>query len=307
MRPVRAYYAASLGSFFASSSDTVLGEVARHSGFTIEPSQRDAWLRQIQILRAQLEPWRNEGHLFFEFVVPRMGRRIDVLLIIRHAVFVLEFKVGASAFTRAALDQVWDYALDLKNFHEPSHQIAIAPILIATEAKQGMTAAAMTHHDDGVLMPVQSPPGLLGQCIQQILWMTDGPHIDAQAWLAGRYKPTPTIVEAATALCGQHSVVELTRREADDKNLSVTSTAIDQLIRRARTERRKAICFITGVPGAGKTLVGLDVATQHMDAQSELHSVYLSGNGPLVRILCEALTRDGVTRSRALGSPRRAG
>jgi hypothetical protein len=134
MNVSRAYYSSNLNAFLNAPPDIVLGELARNSGFSIELTQRDAWLRQIGILQEQLVPWAKDGHLFFEFVVPRMGRRIDVLLLIRNAVLVIEFKVGESHFTRTAIDQVWDYALDLKNFHEPSHSVTIAPILVATEA-----------------------------------------------------------------------------------------------------------------------------------------------------------------------------
>lgn len=299
MSPTRAYYSSSIREFLAALPDTVLGEVARNCGFNIEPSQRNAWLRQIDILKRQLTPWADSGQLFFEFVVPRMGRRIDVLAIIRNTVFVVEFKVGESHFTRAALDQVWDYALDLKNFHEPSHGVTIAPILVATEADNGFSAVAASHHNDGVLMPIKTGPNSLRACIEQVLWLSEGPVINADNWVQGRYKPTPTIVEAASALYGQHSVADLSRSDAGAKNLSVTSAAVDEVIESARSQRKKAICFITGVPGAGKTLVGLDVATKHMDASSELHSVYLSGNGPLVKILCEALTRDEITRAKA--------
>ena len=128
----RAYYSSTLDKFLQDSADSVLGELTRNSGFSIELSQRDAWIRQVEILRRNLITWAQEGHIFLEFVVPRMGRRIDVLVIIRNTVFVIEFKVGESHFTRAALDQVWDYALDLKNFHEPSHGVTIAPVLVAT-------------------------------------------------------------------------------------------------------------------------------------------------------------------------------
>lgn len=299
MNVSRAYYSSKLDEFLHASADGVLGELARNSGFSIELSQRNAWIRQIDILKQQLQPWRSAGHIFFEFVVPRMGRRIDVLVLIRNAVLVVEFKVGEANFTRAALDQVWDYALDLKNFHEPSHEVTIAPLLVATEADAGFSAVAASHHDDGVLLPIRTDAGSLGGCIQQVLALSDGPDIDADKWVRGRYKPTPTIVEAASALYGQHSVADLSRSDAGAKNLSVTSAVVDQVIESARLQRRKAICFITGVPGAGKTLVGLDVATKHMDASSELHSVYLSGNGPLVKILCEALTRDEVARAKA--------
>lgn len=307
MTTTRAYYSSSIREFLVALPDTVLGEVARNSGFNIEPSQRNAWLGQIDILKRQLTPWADSGQLFFEFVVPRMGRRIDVLAIIRNTVFVIEFKVGESHFMRAALDQVWDYALDLKNFHEPSHCVTIAPVLVATGAKDGFSEIAASHHDDGVLMPVKAGPESLRACIEQVLWLSEGPAINVDSWVYGRYKPTPTIVEAASALYGQHSVAELSRSDAGAKNLSVTSAAVDRVIESARSQRKKAICFITGVPGAGKTLVGLDVATKHMDVSSDLHSVYLSGNGPLVKILCEALTRDEVARAKAKNMRLRVG
>lgn len=303
----RAYYSSILESFLQRTPDNILGELAHHSGFAIELNQRDAWIRQIEILQEQLTPWSASGHIFLEFVVPRMGRRIDVVVVIQNAVLVIEFKVGESEFTRAALDQVWDYALDLKNFHEPSHAITIAPILVATEVESGHSAVIASHHNDGVLFPIKSAPDSLQACIEAVLLLSEGPSIDALQWVQGRYKPTPTIIEAASALYSQHSVADLSRSDADAKNLAVTSAAIDRLIYRARSMQRKAICFVTGVPGAGKTLVGLDVATRHMDPKSDLHSVYLSGNGPLVKILCEALTRDEVARARAKNTKLRTG
>lgn len=307
MNVSRAYYSSTLDKFLQDSADSVLGELTRNSGFSIELSQRDAWIRQVEILRRNLNTWAQEGHIFLEFVVPRMGRRIDVLVIIRNTVFVIEFKVGESHFTRAALDQVWDYALDLKNFHEPSHGVTIAPVLVATEAGEGFSTVASSHHNDGVLQPIKTGPGSLKACIEQVLWLSEGPDINADSWVQGRYKPTPTIVEAASALYGQHSVADLSRSDAGAKNLSVTSAAVDRVIESARAQHKKAICFITGVPGAGKTLVGLDVATKHMDASNELHSVYLSGNGPLVKILCEALTRNEVGRAKAQNMRLRVG
>ena len=190
-----AYYSSSIGAFLKTPLDAVLGEVARNSGFSIELGQRDAWVHQVEILQSQLASWGDQGHLFFEFVVPRMGRRIDVLLLIRHTVFVLEFKVGESSFKRAALDQVWDYALDLKNFHEPSHGVTIAPLLIATKTYGGFSTIASSHHNDGVLQPIEVSPSSLKDCIEQVLWIGGGSSIDPVEWVAGRYKPTPTIVE----------------------------------------------------------------------------------------------------------------
>ena len=259
-RSQRAYYSASIGDFANTASDAVLGEISRNSGFAIETTQRDAWLQQIDVLREQLRPWSSNGWLFFEFVVPRIGRRIDALAIIDCVVFVIEFKVGESAFTRQAMDQVWDYALDLKNFHETSHRVVFAPVLVATEALNTLSPIATSVHDDGVYFPIKVSPSLLSKCIENALLLAGGSQINATDWANGRYKPTPTIVEAASALYGQHSVVDLLRNEAEE-HLSVTSLAVSTLIAGAQANHRKAICFITGVPGAGKTLVGLDVAT----------------------------------------------
>ncbi|MBL8372516.1 MAG: DUF2075 domain-containing protein [Burkholderiaceae bacterium] len=304
---MNAYYSTSLAEFLNTPDEAVLGKLVENSLFPIELDQRNAWSQQIELLKEPLKPWSGQGHVFFEFVVPRMGRRIDVLVIVRNAIFVIEFKVGESHFTRHALDQAWDYALDLKNFHEPSHSATIVPVLVATEARQADFQVTTSHHNDGVLFPVKATPAQIADCIQQALIFADGAAINASEWLSGRYKPTPTIVEAATALYGRHSVADLSRSDADAKNLSLTATAVDQLIQKARLNREKAICFITGVPGAGKTLVGLDIATKHMDAKNELHSVYLSGNGPLVKILCEALTRDEVARGRSRNLKLRVG
>ncbi len=303
----RAFYSASITEFLSTSPDAVLGELARRSGHTIEATQFVAWGGQVEILHKTLQRWTDRGHIFFEFVIPRMGRRVDVLIIIDHVVFVLEFKVGESQFTRAAVEQVWDYALDLKNFHEPSHKIAIAPILIATQATAETSEIALQAHSDGVFIPIKASPDSLLACIENTLLLADGEPINIKEWTQGRYKPTPTIIEAASALYGQHSVQDLARSDAGAKNISRTSEAISRLIARVSRENRKAICFVTGVPGAGKTLVGLDVATKYMDAKSELHSVYLSGNGPLVDILREALVRDEVSRKASEGIKLRKG
>lgn len=306
-KPSRAFYSSEIANFVDAEPSSVLGRLTESSGFSIETTQRDAWRSQISILQNQLLPFAGRGSIFFEFVVPRLGKRIDVLALIDHAIFVIEFKVGESLFNRSAIDQVWDYALDLKNFHETSHHCVIAPILVATNAKNINGIVATSHHNDGVLQPINTSPELLEETINTVLQWSSGTDIDASAWEAGRYRPTPTIIEAASALYGNHSVAELSRSDAGEKNLAKTSVAIGNLIDEAKSDRKKAICFVTGVPGAGKTLVGLDVATKHMDAQSDLHSVYLSGNGPLVSILREALTRDEVARKKAVGQKLRKG
>jgi hypothetical protein len=279
----------------------VLGILARGGSFSLDPSQRDAWLEQIQILRTALERYRGRGKLYFEYAVPRLGKRIDVIAVIDHVLFVLEFKVGEAEYTASAIDQVCDYALDLKNFHETSHDKAVAPILIATRAQSATSVAAATPQNDGVLLPIHATVDGLPDVIDRVLAFCEGTPIDPGQWEAGRYCPTPTIIEAAMALYGGHAVTDISRRDASAINLSRTSDAIAEIIRSSKALSRKSICLVTGVPGAGKTLVGLNVATQHIDKASELYSVFLSGNGPLVAILREALARDKVRREAEAG------
>lgn len=302
----RAYYSELIEEFVDESADQILGVLSRRSSFAVEGTQRDAWVEQIRILKRILAPYRRRGKVYFEYSVPRLGKRIDVIAVIDHVVFVLEFKVGESEFSSSAVDQVWDYALDLKNFHETSHDKPVAPILVATKAESGATVVAAAH-DDIVLRPILVAPGDLLVAIEQVLALCDGSIISPSVWERGRYYPTPTIVEAAMALYGGHAVTEISRNDASAINLSRTSESVAEVIRSAKENSRKAICFVTGVPGAGKTLVGLNIATKHIDKDSELYSVFLSGNGPLVDILREALARDRVSREAAAGRKKKKG
>jgi hypothetical protein len=297
----RAFYTAAIESFLDSTPELILGFLANNSLFPIETTQRDAWLEQICILLGTLQPYRSQGKVYFEYSIPRLGKRIDVVLLVEHVIFVIEFKVGETEFTASATDQVFDYALDLKNFHETSHDKPIAPILVATRAKPRFVQVFSTAHNDGLLYPVHATPATLSQAIEAALAFCHGRRIDPEQWERGRYRPTPTIIEAAMALYGGHDVSEISRSDASAINLSRTSDAISEIIRSAKASFTKSICFVTGVPGAGKTLVGLNIATKHMDKASELYSVFLSGNGPLVSILREALARDKVHREAELG------
>jgi len=300
----RAFYDDRIEDFLSRTDDEVIGRLTLGGDFAVETSQRDAWLQQVSILRRVLREYRGAGKVYFEYVVPRVGRRIDVVLALRNVLFVIEFKVGEQEFTASAMDQVCDYALDLKNFHETSHHKTIAPIVVATRAHAVSCVVGTTPHGDGLLLPIRSSADDLATVIRAVLEFVGSDEvssIDADAWEAGRYNPTPTIVEAAMALYGQHSVADISRHDAGAINLTRTSDAVSAIIKEARDSSHKTVCFVTGVPGAGKTLVGLNVATKHIDKASELHSVFLSGNGPLVRILCEALARDEVARAKAAG------
>jgi len=300
----RAWYGASIAEFLHTLPDTIVGQLARNSDFTILPTQRDAWLVQISFLQAELK--NLAGSLFLEFNIPRMGRRIDAVLLIGPVVFVVEFKVGSSTFDHAAIDQVWDYALDLKNFHKASHSVSIVPILIATEAIAS-APIKLNADTDLVYRPISVHLANFRKVIDQALKFIVGNAIDEQQWSQASYHPTPTIVEAARALYAQHSVEAIARYDAGAQNLRVTSLRIEELVDEAKAQNKKVICFVTGVPGAGKTLVGLNVATRRQDTNQPTHAVFLSGNAPLVAVLREALTRDEVARQKDRGTPVRKG
>ena len=291
----RFWYGAAIGDFLTTKPDEVLGKLARHAGDGHFSDQRDAWLAQIDLLHSQLKGMH--GWVFFEFNIPRMGRRVDVILVLGPVVFALEFKVGESGYDRTAIVQVWDYALDLKNFHEGSHDVAVAPILVATEARSMVGSFAAD--SDGVYRPVLTNAKDLRKTLELGVSISKGSSLDAEAWARASYRPTPTIIEAARSLYAQHSVEAIARFDAGAQNLHTTSKRIEELVDEARSTRQKFICFVTGVPGAGKTLVGLNIATQRRDENAPTHAVFLSGNGPLVAVLREALTRDEYVRLKA--------
>lgn len=303
----RAYYIASIAEFLSHHDDTILSSLTRSSAFAIETTQRDAWRSQIDVMRSALRGMAAEGLIAFEFAVPRMGKRIDVLVVVHGVVIVIEFKVGEREFTSDAINQVWDYALDMKNFHAGTHMAPVVPIVVATHATATSEQCVMEADGDGVMRPLRATPATLGDTLLAATAWCAAPSLDVEGWVHSAYKPSPSIVEAAVALYGGHKVEDISRREAEAVNLTQTSARVEEIIARAREHKQKAICFVTGVPGAGKTLVGLDVATKHQDTASELHSVFLSGNGPLVKVLCEALARDKVTRGESAEEPIKIG
>lgn len=305
-RPLRRHgYGASVAEFLRAGTDEIVGSLSLSSAYAVDPSQLLAWERSIQALRVALDGCPGEGHVLLEYDIPRLGRRVDAIVILGHVVFVIEFKVGETRFHSADIDQVVDYALDLKHFHEPSHTAPLIPVLVATGAPAHDLVLASSPAADGLFEPVCCNGAGLAEVLWQALDLAEGPVIVPNAWVEGRYRPTPTIVEAALALYARHTVTDISRSDAE--NLGLTSGFLNTVISRARDTGRKAICLVTGVPGAGKTLVGLDVATQSTDAAAELHAVYLSGNGPLVQVLQEALARDRVRREKDAGRLLRLG
>lgn len=298
----RAYYAASLADFLAEPPEHVLGKLAAHPQPELEALQRQAWQSEIDLLRLAMADV-PAGYLLLEYTIPRMGKRVDVVLLLGGVVVVLEFKIGEAAYTAAALEQALDYALDLKYFHQQSHTAPIIPVVVATEAP--VVPSTLTAYEDGVYAPVRANRHNLRQVVETIQDTLSAPAIDPAAWRDSVYRPTPTIVEAAQALYRNHSVEEIARSDAEAANLGITSAAIIGLVEAAKAHQRKAICFVTGVPGAGKTLAGLNIATERMRTAEDEHAVFLSGNGPLVEVLREALARnERATTGRTLQAAR---
>lgn len=291
----RAWYSAPVAEFVALSPDSVLGKVTGKSDFSIEHDQVGAWVQQIRDLQSALTGL--SGHVYLEFSIPRMGKRIDAVLVAGPVVFVIEFKTTAA--DQAAINQVWDYALDLKNFHAGTHNARVVPVLVTGGATRRPTTPEVA--SDLVSEPNLVSPTTLRQALDRELALGGEQVVDPTVWEAAPYKPTPSIIEVARALYQQHSVEAIARFDAGAENLAVTSERLREIVRESRTHKRKSLCFVTGVPGAGKTLVGLNVATQRNEDDPSLHAVFLSGNGPLVKVLCEALTRDDVVRRKARG------
>lgn len=295
------FYKDSINAFLRKSTEEIIGQISISNPFDSTVNQNRSWEMQIPMLKNALKLYN--GTILFEFSIPRMGKRVDALVIIENVVFVIEFKVGEGKYLHSHVEQVWDYALDLKNFHEPSHNAVLAPVLVATDAKQSFVEIITTSHNDNVIFPIRVNKENLRHSMEAILTFSkENSVIDGNDYSKGRYSPTPTIVEAAVSLYKSHTVDEITRSDAGAKNLTITTSELDTIIHTAKSSKKKVICFVTGVPGAGKTLVGLKVATSHLDEEKGNTSVYLSGNAPLVAVLQEALARDKVANERAKGN-----
>lgn len=287
------YYTSNIQEFLRENEHAIMGKLAIQHRHDLEPQQRGAWAEQIALLKQELQD--HNGFIFFEFTIPRMGKRADCIIICGSTVFVLEFKIGADSFDKDAIDQAHDYALDLKDFHRGSHELQIIPILIATNAHT--IRSDVNYAGDYVAHPVCLGRTGIGSFIHKHSKSDNRPTIDPIKWSQSGYAPTPTIIEAARSLYENKKVAEIMRSGADAKNLDQTTGRISAIIDDCKINKKKAICFVTGVPGAGKTLAGLNIATQRQNNHQDDNAVFLSGNGPLVDVLREALARDSAKRT----------
>jgi hypothetical protein len=170
--------------FYLIILEKLLAPFTQSNCFDSTYNQNKAWEQQIVILKSALHDFT--GTLFFEFSIPRMGKAVDCLLIIENVVFVVEFKVGENEYLNYNIDQVWDYALDLKNFHKPSHTAVIVPMLVATEAKDSFINIISTSHDDNLILPNRTNShGIKEVITKTLMWFSDKIRVDQSEYAKG--------------------------------------------------------------------------------------------------------------------------
>lgn len=290
----RSYYSNDIQSFLNQDNYSIFGEITTNDQFSAEDLQKNTWNREIEILKRELSQFLD-GYIIFEYTIPRIGNRIDNIVIYKGIIFLLEFKVGEKKYPSYAIEQVTDYAFDLSCFHKESHNRLLVPILISTKAHSVKQEIRISK--DNVLETICCNEYEIAKYITEVSlkFIQDG--IIPNDWINSLYMPTPTIIEAAQALYLGHNVEDISRNDASAKNLNQTTKAINKIIDYSKAHNRKSICFITGVPGAGKTLAGLNIAVERQKIAEDEHAVFLSGNGPLVDVLQEALARDDAKRN----------
>ncbi|MBQ2961596.1 DNA/RNA helicase domain-containing protein [Methanobrevibacter sp.] len=286
-------YENSIENFKNDDSNFILGELTKNYEFyELNDLQKNAWIDQIKILKDQLSPFLS-GNIIFEYKIPRMGAIIDNVLLIDGLVFIIEFKVWEEEYKKADIDQLDNYIKILKNYHFESRDKILVPILVATEADTIENHFEKDEND--IFGIIKANKHNLSNIISQICrdYRTNA---DLTNWSKSKYAPTPSILQAARELYETHEVKDIHQRSSDDLFLDETQDTIDRIIDDSIRLNQKSIIFLTGVPGAGKTLVGLNIATKRSVNNKE-PAVFLSGNGPLVRVLQEALSRDSHQRN----------
>lgn len=299
---MRAYYCNLVAEFLkASPSEVGFSLVDQNGKFgfpELKTDAVDAWKNEVLLLQSQLSllsaklPQAAHWGILLEFTIPRRQRRIDVVLLAGELIFVIEFKSGDSGSSSAGKRQVEDYALDLAYFHQPSHNRVIVPMLIAPKMplKESLRVEGNVR-TVGTASPDQIATFLFSTA--QLESSAKGPQIQPKDWDEGAYEPVPSVIEAALSLYEGMSVREIARSHAGQENLVKVADILVESIRNAQLQRQKVICFVTGIPGAGKTLAGLNlVHSQDVRGEGRSVPVFLSGNGPLIKVLQEALARD---------------
>ena len=291
----RAYYSNNIKEFLKQDEITIFGEIVSNDQFSAQDLQKNTWKREIEILKRELSYFES-GYILFEYTIPRIGNRVDNVFIYKGIIFLLEFKVGEKTYPNYAIEQVTDYTLDLNSFHKESHNKLLVPILVSTEATE--ESQEIKEIRKNILETYCCNELNIHNYIQEIVENYNKYEFNPIEWVNSIYMPTPTIIEAAQVLYNGHNVKDISRNDASAINLNKTTEEINKIIDSSKANNRKSICFITGVPGAGKTLAGLNIAIERQKIDKGEHAVFLSGNGPLVDVLREALARDDVYRNK---------
>jgi hypothetical protein len=289
---VRAWLRLTVPELFASSAEDVAAKLAyaqagRHA--TLELTQRNAWVAMAEGLRAALAmPEAADWTLLLEYDLLRLEKRIDAILLTHRATIVLEWKDRATRFAAADLRQVEDYALDLHDFHSGCRAHPVVPLLVGTDAPDTRFAPPLIWQ--GVPPPLAVNQRQLGERLMEILVSIGLPSqpLRAAEWEAAPYRPVPGVLEAASMLFDRHRSAEMIEARADAANLTRTTDAVLRAIDEARAKGRRVVIFVTGIPGAGKTLCGLNIV---FGALRESGAAFLTGNAPLVAVLREDLRR----------------
>lgn len=289
----KAYYCNSIPGFLLVDPNNIVGTLVRHA-FDENTEQTQAWVNQIEGLQRNLKDRGIIGDIIFEYDIVRLGKRIDVILLVKHMVFSIEFKNGAKFFLAQDARQAEDYALDIKNFHKESEDLYVCPILVATEAKKLENQEIFSYPDKQICLQKENMNSLVNK-VEHISEKYGSDEIlDFAKWFNSQYFPTPTIISAAIEAYKNHSLTDIARSEAGQKGVEECEKQLSSIIEYAQSNKKKVVCFITGVPGAGKTLVGLDVVAKNLDKGKDWLSIYISGNGPLVEVLQEALIKSTI-------------
>ncbi len=294
----KSYYNNDISNFLCDNPDEILGSLLNYNskcGLNCSQEQAEAWKQQIFFLQNKLKNSMYSGQIIFEYNIVRLGKRIDVVLLIKHIVFLLEFKNGATRYLARDAEQAEDYAIDIKNFHKESEKLYVCPILIATNAENRKNI--IDNYDNMQIQLQYANDNTFMNCIKDVCnkYGTDE-KIDFTKWYNSQYCPTPTIIEVAIAMYKYHTVAEIAHSEAGQEDIDACEKKIKEIIEYSKINHKKSICFITGVPGAGKTLIGLDLVANNLNVEKNIKSVYLSGNGSLVAVLRKALIENELDR-----------
>lgn len=298
-----AFYSNSISNFLKDNNKSIIGALTIKSGLAGFHQQLHtqtlSWDEEINVLKNTFtntiiqNPQIADFGILLEYPIARREKRIDVVIIANNIIIVVEFKVGKSEYSNIDKDQLLDYCLDLRDFHFESRDKIIVPILLATQGES--IENTFIERLDFVKDVLIVNENTFGECLLQLLRFYDNysNEISFNQWDGSDYSPTPTIIEAAQALYSGKSVIEISRSHAGKKNLTKTSNAVVEAIKIAKANNEKIVCFITGVPGAGKTLAGLNIAhDKEFQGSEKSLATFLSGNGPLIKVLRGALSRD---------------